>query len=58
MEIIPSTSPKRFTSYTNFSNYVLIFDAYSKIPKMYGMENISTEKVMDKMDMFLSRYEK
>ena len=27
-------------------------DAYSKIPKLYGMENITTEEVMVKLDMF------
>ena len=27
-------------------------DAYSKIPKLYGMENITTEEVTDKLDMF------
>ena len=33
-------------------HYLLIIDAYSKIPKLYGMENITTEEVMDKLDMF------
>ena len=37
---------------------MLIFDAYSKIPKLYGMENITTVKVMDKLDMFQSRFGK
>ena len=32
MDTIPSTAPKCLTSDTTFSNYVLIFDAYSKIP--------------------------
>ena len=27
-------------------------NAYSKIPKNYGMENITTKEVMDKLDMF------
>ena len=27
-------------------------DTYSKIPKLYGMENITTEEVMAKLDMF------
>ena len=35
--------PKRSTSETNFSNYLSIFDAYSKIPKLYGMDRINTE---------------
>ena len=58
MDIIPSTAPKRLTSDTTFSNYVLIVDVYSKIPKLYGMEKITTEEVMDKLDMFQSRFEK
>ena len=58
MDIIPSTSPKILTSDTTFSKYLLIFDAYSKIPKLYGMDNITTEEVMDKLDMFQSRFGK
>ena len=48
MDIIPSTAPKSLTSDTTFSNYLLIVDDYSKIPKLYGMENITTAEVMDK----------
>ena len=58
MDIIPSTAPKILTSDTTFSNYLLFVDAYSKITKLYGMENITTEEVMDKMDMFQSRFGK
>ena len=43
MDIIPSTAPKILTSDTTFSNYILIVDAYSNIPKIYGMEKITTE---------------
>ena len=39
-----------------FKNYLLIVDAYSKIPKLYGMGNITTAEVMDKLDMFQSRF--
>ena len=56
MDIIPSTAPKSLTSDTSFSDHLLIVDAYSKIPKLYGMDNITTEKVMDKLDMFQSRF--
>ena len=42
MDIIPSTAPTSLTSDTKFSNYLLIVDAYYKIPKLYGMEKIST----------------
>ena len=58
MDIVPSTAPKILTSDTTFSNYLLIVDAYSKIPKLYGMEKIKTEEVMDKLDMFQSRFGK
>ena len=58
MDIIPSTAPKSLTNDTNFKNYLLIVDAYSKIPKLYGMENITTAEVMDKLDMFQSRFGK
>ena len=45
MDIVPSTAPKSLTSDTTVSNYLLIVDAYSKIPKIYGMEKITTEEV-------------
>ena len=31
-------------------------DAYSKNPKLCGMENINTEEVMDKLYMFQARF--
>ena len=58
MDIIPSTAPKSQTSDTTFSNYLLIVDAYYKITKLYGMEKITTEEVMDRLDMFQSRFGK
>ena len=58
MDIIPLTAPSFLTSDTTFSNYLLIIDAYSKIPKLYGMDKITTEEVMDKLDMFQSRFGK
>ena len=58
MDIIPSTAPKILTSDTIFSNYLLIVDAYSKIPKLYCMNKITTEEVMDKLDMFEKKLEK
>ena len=45
MDIIPSTAPKSLTSDTTFSNYILIVDAYSNIPKLYGVEKITTGSV-------------
>ena len=58
MDINPSTASKSLTSDTTFSNYLLIADAYSGIPKLYGMDKITTEEVMDKLDMFQSRFGK
>ena len=42
MGIIPSTAPKILTIDTTFSSYLLVVDANSKIPKLYGMDNITT----------------
>ena len=53
---VPSTAPKILTSDTTFSNYLLIFDAYSNIPKLYGVDKITTEEVIDKLNMFQSRF--
>ena len=58
MNIILSAAPKSLTSETTFSIYLLIVNAYSKIPKNYGKEKITTEEVMDSLDMFQSRFEK
>ena len=52
MDIIPPRATKSLTSDTNFSNYLLIGDAYPKIPKSYGMEKITTEEVMDMLNIF------
>ena len=58
MYIIPAISSKTLTKYTNVYNYLLIVDYYSKIPRIYGMENIITEEVMEKLDMFQARFGK
>ena len=58
MDIIPATFPKRLTKDTTLSNYLSILDAYSNIPKIYAMENITTEEVMHKLDMFQTRFGK
>ena len=58
MDIVPSKAPKIFTSDTTFFNPLLIVDAYSKIQKLYDMKKIITEEVMDKLDMFQSRFGK
>ena len=58
MDIIPPIAPNVLTSYTTFSNYLLPVDAYSKIPKLYVMEKLFTEEVVDKLDMFQSKFQK
>ena len=42
MDNIPATAPKSLTNDNNFQNCLLIVGAYSNIPKLYGMENITT----------------
>ena len=44
------------TKDANFYNYLLIVDAYSNITTIYGIENITTEEVMDKIEMFQKRF--
>ena len=58
MDIISLTASKILTSDTNVSNYILIVDAYSKISKLYDMEKIKIEEIVDKLDMFQSRFGK
>ena len=58
LDIITATAPNSFISKTTFSNYILIVDAYPKIAKLYGMEIITTEELMDKLDMFQYRFGK
>ena len=58
MDIIPATSYKKLTKDTTFYNYLSIMDTYFKIPKLYGMKNITTEEVIDKLNMFQARFGK
>ena len=58
MDIFPSTAPESFTSDTNFSSYLLMVDAYSKILKLNNLNKITTEEVMYKLDMFQYRFGK
>ena len=55
MDIVRSTAPRSLTIDTAIYNYLLIVDAYSNIPKLYGMEKITTEEVTDDLHMFQSR---
>ena len=58
MGIVPATSSKSLTKQNNFANYLLILNAYYNIPKLYGMKNITTEEVMNRIDMFQERFGK
>ena len=49
MDIIPGTSE------TNFPNNILIVDACPKLPKLYGMDKITTKELIDELYMFQSR---
>ena len=51
MDIIPDFFSKSLSEDTTFSKYILIMDAYFKIPKLYGIKNITTEEFMDKVYM-------
>ena len=43
MDIIPYIYTKILTKDTTLYNYLLILDAYSILPKIYGMEKITNE---------------
>ena len=58
MDIFTASAPQWLTSDTNFSNSISIVDAYLKNPKLYGVAKITTEEVIDKLDMFQSRFGK
>ena len=59
MVIIQAIAPKHLTRETTFfSHYLLNIYAYSKNLKLCGMVRITTEEVMDKLDMFQSRFGK
>ena len=42
MDTIPPIEPIVLTSDNNFTNYILIVDAYLKITKLYSMEKMTT----------------
>ena len=58
MGVITETAPKHLTIETTLFNYLLIVNTYSKIPKLYGMVKITTEEVLDNLDMFQYRFGK
>ena len=56
--MIPYPYSKSIEKATSFANYLLIVDAYSRTPHLYGLEESTTEAVMDKLDEFQARYGK
>ena len=58
MGIIPVIAFKILKKYNNFDNYLLILDAYSRLPRPCGMESITAEEVMDKLNIFQSKFGK
>ena len=58
MDTILVISSKSLTKYTTIDNFLLLIDSYYKNQKLYGMDNITNEEVLDKLDMFQARFEK
>ena len=58
MDTMPYLYSKSLTKDTTFSNYLLIVYEYTKLPRRYGMENITTEEIMDKLDILQAIFEK
>ena len=58
MIIILAITYESSTKHTTFDNYLLIVDFCSKLPNLYGMENITNEEVMYNIDMFQARFVK
>ena len=53
-----SNVPNCFDRFNYFFNYLLIIDSYSKTPKIYVMEIMTTEEVVYWLDMFQARIRK
>ena len=58
MYIISYLSSKIFTKDIIYANYHLIVDAYSKLTIFYLVENITTEEVIDWLDIIQARFRK
>ena len=58
MNTIPDLSYKVLIEDTTLDNQLLIMDAYFKLPRLYGAENITTGEVMDKLGTFQARFVK
>ena len=58
MGVMPYIYSKIITKETTFDHYLLFMDEYYKLPRLYGTENITTEEVMYKLDIFQARFEK
>ena len=56
MDTISAIPSKSLTKDSNFSNFLIIVDAYSKIPNLYGMGDITSKEFIEKLDMFQARF--
>ena len=56
MDIIPAPQKSSFDPDCDFSHYLLIVDTYSRMPRLYELNEINTEAVMDKIEEFVARY--
>ena len=52
MHIIPAIASKSITKENTVATHILIVDAYSKVPRLYGIERITSDEVMEKLDVF------
>ena len=58
VDIISAISSKSLAKDTDSDNDLFVVNDYSKLPKLYGIKNITTEEVMDKLDMSQENLEK
>ena len=58
MDIILYPCKKGLTARSSFENYLLVVDAYSRVPRLYGLEETTTAEVMDFLDVFIAEFGK
>ena len=58
MDIIPAPHKSSFDPDCDFSHYLLIVDTYSRIPRLYGLNDLNTEAVVEKIEELVARYVK
>ena len=56
MDIIPAPHKSSFDPDCDLSNYLLIDNTYSRMSRLYGLNEIHSEAVMDKIEKFVVSY--